>query len=95
MAGTVTVPVTYRCSHLSRAVTINVKLVQYSRTATNTGSGMSTTTLMCDNRLHLANVIVIPNTGHFFVGKASATAKLENASGHAVSVSTTRTIRIQ
>ena len=93
-AGTVTIPVTYRCPRLSRAATINVKLVQHSRTA-STGSGMSTTPLTCDNHMHLANVIVTPNTGSFVVGKASATAKLENAFGHAVSVPFTRIISIR
>ncbi len=94
-AGTVTIPVTYRCPRLSRAATINVKLVQHSRTATHIGSGTNTTPLTCDNHIHLANVIVTPNIGSFVVGKASATAKLENASGHAVSVPLTRVISIR
>lgn len=94
-AGTVTIPVTYRCTRLSRATTINVKLVQHSHTATHIGSGTSTTPLTCDNHIHLANVIVTPNTGSFVVGKASATAKLENASRHAVSIPFTRVISIQ
>jgi hypothetical protein len=92
--GTVTVTVRYGCPRLSRATIINLKLVQNPNRA-NTGSSTSTTPLTCDNRLHLANVIVTSNTGSFVVGKASTTTKLENAFGHAVSEPYSRAISIQ
>ena len=92
--GTVTVTVGYRCSRLSRATIINLNLVQNPNRA-NTGSSTSTDPLMCDNQIHLASVIVTPNTGFFAVGKAGATTKLENAFGHVVSDPYSRVISIQ
>src|SRR5205807_9163606 len=94
----VTVQSTYKCSPAAGYDTIGSITVTLTQPpgGTNTGSGSASyPDVLCDNRVHRISVTVTADTGSTFtVGRAHATATLNNAVGLIVARAS-RDIRIK